>query len=172
MVPIIDIFLILFLAGFVFYGFFFGLIKTIGSIVSFIIGVWAASHFYDLLYQLIEGWVLGYERLGKTLAFIIIFIIVSRVVSILFSLLDSTFNFLSIIPFLKTINRFAGALLGLILGGIVLGLILYFLISFPFIGQWFMNLLSVSKILPYLIKFAGLLAPLIPEIWDRVRAVI
>ena len=42
----LDLALTIILAGFVFYGLFFGLIKTVGSLAGVVIGAWGASRLY------------------------------------------------------------------------------------------------------------------------------
>jgi uncharacterized membrane protein required for colicin V production len=40
------------LLSFVFYGLFFGLIKTVGSLVGIVVGAWLASKYYLQLYPI------------------------------------------------------------------------------------------------------------------------
>jgi len=169
MVPIIDIFLILFLAGFVFYGFFFGLIRTIGSLAGFVAGAWLASHYYLGAYQYIQKFFLGYDSFGKIFTFFVIFLVASKLVSFAFAILDRTFNLISIIPFLSSINKLGGALFGLALGVFALGLIVHFAYGLPLLGGLFGRWLEFSKIMPYIIGFNKLIAPLLPVLIEKAR---
>lgn len=167
-----DAILIITLAGFVFYGLFFGLIRTIGSLAGVIAGAFLASHYYLYAFNLAEDLFFGFDNLGKVLSFIILFTLVNRLVGFLFSFLDKALSILSIIPFLKTINRLAGAVFGFIEGGLVLGLVLYVAARYAIISHWFGGWLVNSILAPFLIKFASVLAPLLPEVLKKLQSLI
>jgi membrane protein required for colicin V production len=169
---IFDAILLIILAGFVFYGLFFGLIRTVGNLAGIIVGVFIAGRFYIPVFYWAEELFFGYDNLGKIITFIVLFTIVNRIVGLVFALIDKSFGLISIIPFLKTINRLGGAALGFIMGGLVLGLILYvasrYVVVDYFIGSWIAN----SKLAPFLVKFAAVLTPLFPEMLKKLKSVI
>jgi membrane protein required for colicin V production len=169
---IFDVVLLIILAGFVFYGLFFGLIRTLGTFLGVLVGAFIASHFYLQVFSWVEPFAFGLNNLGKVVVFLILFSLVSRLTGFVFDLVDRVFDIISIIPFLKTINRLAGAVLGFLTGGLVLGLILYvaarYAIIGNFIGDWLVN----SQIAPKLIKFASILTPLLPEVMKRLQSLI
>jgi len=169
---IVDVILIIILAGFVFYGLFFGLIRTIGSLAGFIIGVWLANLTYLLVFGWLRNLFFGFDNAGKILIFMLVFTLINRLVSFAFAILDRTFDFISIIPFLKTINRLAGAAFGLIEGGLVLGLVLSLLLSYPIIGGWLNSVLARSQIMPYLVAFIEIVKPILPEILKRLKSLL
>ncbi|MFH0840448.1 MAG: CvpA family protein [bacterium] len=169
---ILDVILLLILAGFVFYGLFFGLIKTIGSLAGVLIGAWAASKYHLAFYDFSENIFMGNEGVGKIISFVIVFIIVNRLVGFVFILLDKVFHFLTIIPFLKTINRLAGAALGFFEGGLVLSLFIYVINKYAIIGDWFNNAVAGSKIVPFLMKFNAILEPILPELTKQLNTII
>jgi membrane protein required for colicin V production len=172
MVSLIDIILIIFLAGFIFYGFFFGLIRTVGSLAGVIVGLWGASHYYLPFYEWSENIFLGHPIIGKIISFLILFGAIKTAVSFLFSILDKTFNLLSIIPFLKLFNRIGGAILGFLEGSLLLGVILLVATRYNIFSGLINNLLVGSKIAPIVNKVAGLVVPLIPELLDKVRGMV
>ncbi|MDD5031772.1 MAG: CvpA family protein [Patescibacteria group bacterium] len=169
---IFDIILLIILAGFVFYGLFFGLIRTLGSLVGVIVGAWLASRFYLEVFSWVKDLAFGFNNLGKVVVFIILFALINRLVCFIFVILDRTFDIISIIPFLKTINRLAGAFLGLLMGGLILGLILYVAARYAVLGNFFGNCLANSEVAPRLIKFAGVLTPLLPEVLKKLQSLI
>lgn len=169
MISIIDLILIIILFGFVFYGFFFGLVRTIGSLAGIAIGFWAASHFYLKVFSWINELFFGYDSTGKVIIFLLLFIVVNRLIVLLFSLLNRAFDIISIIPFLKSINRLLGAALGLAVGAAVLGIIVSFAVGLPFLGGWLVKLLVGSKLLPYLFKFVKLFGFLIPAASNKIK---
>lgn len=172
MVPIIDIFLIIFLAGFIFYGLFFGFIRTLGALAGLLGGAFIAVNYHEFAYGLVNRVFFGYAGLGKAIVFLILFTIANRLIVLVFSLINGAFDLVSIIPFLKTINRLVGALFGFLLGVSILGLFLYFVSSQPFLSGWFGKHLIDSKVMPYLGKIIGLIAFLIPGMLEKVNGLI
>ncbi len=169
---IIDVILLLILAGFVFYGLFFGLIRTIGAFFGVLVGVFLASRFYLPVSDWINAVFLGYNNLGKVIVFLILFSLINRLVGFLFFLLDRMFNIISIIPFLKTINRLGGLVLGFITGSLFLGIIIYIISRYAvlenFIGAWLVN----SDFAPFFLKFADYILPLLPEVLKKLQSLI
>lgn len=169
---ILDVILLIFLAGFVFYGLFFGLIRTAGSLLGVIVGALLASRWYLLVFEWAQDLFFGWNNSGKVLTFIILFTIINRLVCFIFAMIDRTFHLISIIPFLKTINRLAGAVLGFILGGLSLGLILYVASRYTIIDSLFGKWMVDSRVAPFLIKFVDVLKPLLPEMLKKLQSLI
>ncbi|MBI2459229.1 MAG: CvpA family protein [Parcubacteria group bacterium] len=165
--PILDIVLIIVLAGFTFYGLFFGLIRTLGSLVGLAAGLWLTVIFYLTVFGWVKNLFFGHELAGKIIVFIVLFTLINRLIGFMFALVDRTFDLLSVIPFLKTINRLAGAALGFVEGGLALGLILLFVSQTALAGR-----LDGSKIVPFLVSFARAVMPLLPGLLDRVKRII
>ncbi|KKQ62039.1 MAG: Colicin V production protein [Parcubacteria group bacterium GW2011_GWE2_38_18] len=166
---IFDIGLIIILAGFVFYGLFFGLIRTIGALLGMLIGIWVAGMYYVTVAGWFKNLFFGYDSVGKLITFLVIFILVSSLIKFAFMMLDKAFDFLAIIPFLKTINRLAGAVFGLVLGGFMLGFVFYIFLGFPIVGTLLGKLSANSKVVPYLLKFVEILKPFLPEVLKRIK---
>lgn len=172
MVPLIDVVLLLIIAGFVFYGLFFGLIRMIGSFVGLVVGAIFASRFYLLVYEFVNPVFFGYENLGKVMTFIILFSILSKLVGFGFYLLEKVFNIIAIIPFLKTFNRLGGAIFGFLVGSLSVGLVLYVSSKYAIITTFFGKWLVMSKLAPLLIFFAKVLLPLLPEVLKKIQGLI
>ena len=164
---ILDIVLIIILAGFVFYGLFFGLIRTLGSLIGVVGGLWFTLIFYLMVFDWVKNLFFGHEFAGKIITFFILFSLVNRLIGFVFALLDRTFDLISVIPFLKTINRLAGAALGFVEGGLVMGLALIFISQTAF-GHWFDN----SKVAPFLINYTQAIMPLLPGFLTRIKGMI
>ncbi|MEK7203232.1 MAG: CvpA family protein [Patescibacteria group bacterium] len=152
---IFDTILIVILAGFVFYGLFFGLIKTFGLFFSVVIGVWVASHYYLTIFDWVKNLFLDHSAIGKIIIFFIIFFIVNRLGNFIFALLNSAFNMISVIPFLKSINQIAGVVLGFLMGSLILGLILAIASHYAGDFAWLKNLLAQSKVAPFLLRIVN-----------------
>ncbi len=170
--PIIDVVLLIILSGFVFYGLFFGLIRTVGTFLGMIIGAVLASR----LYLPVSGWLsnffFGYNNLGKVVVFLILFSLINRLTGFAFYLLDKTFNLISIIPFLKTINRLGGAVLGFLTGSLSIGLVLYVASKYSILESFFGKWLIDSQFSHFFIKFTDFLLPLLPEVLKKIQGLI
>jgi membrane protein required for colicin V production len=172
MVPIIDVVLIIIVAGFVFYGLFFGLIRMIGACFGMIIGAILASRFYLVAYDFVEPFLFGYNNLGKVITFLVLFSLISKLVSFAFYLADRAFSLLTIIPFLKTFNRAGGAIFGFLVGSLSVGLVLYVSSKYAIVDHWFGIWLIDSKVAPVLTGFAKILLPLLPEVLKKLKGLI
>jgi uncharacterized membrane protein required for colicin V production len=172
MLTILDGIFLVILAGFVFYGLFFGLIRTIGTFAGVLLGAVIASRTYLLVFAWIQPVYFGYNNLGKVLTFIIIFSLVNRLVGFLFYLLDRAFHLIAILPFLKTFNRLGGAVLGFFTGSLILGLFIFVIGKYALITHWFGAWLAGSTLAPFFLKVNNLLLPLLPEILVKVKSIL
>lgn len=160
---LVDVILIIMLGGFVLFGLWFGLIHTLGALLGTIAGAYVAGHYFAGIAGVIADKIGGSLPILKVVCFILIFTVVNRLVGFIFYLVEKMFNVISIIPFLKTINRLAGAVLGLAEGVLVLGLILHVAGAVP-LASWFMEkVIGPSEVAQFLIRIARILLPLLPE---------
>lgn len=166
-----DLILCLILMGFVWFGFWHGLIRSLGGIIGIFLAVFIASRWYETVALEILPWLGDNLNLARLIGFILVFFLARFLVNLLIKILDKVFDLLSFIPFLKTINRLAGGFLGLIEGGLILGLILYFSTKFPLGGNW-VDLLSQSGIAMPLINLGQFFAPLLPEALEKIQSLI
>ncbi len=157
-----DIILLVILGGFGLFGLWFGLVHTLGSLIGTAFGVFLAIRFYEVVAQWlinITGW--G-ENICKVVVFIVMFFIINRLMGLAFWLVERVLRIFTGLPFIRSIDRLFGLIFGLLEGGLVLGFIFYFIARFP-VGDWFMGLVSGSKVVPYAVKLANILMPLVPE---------
>lgn len=166
---IFDTILIVVLAGFVFYGLFFGLIRTVGSLAGIIIGAFVASQFYLSVYNWGKDFMFGHDQAGKIICFILLFTVANRLVCFGFALLDKALDVIAIIPFVKTINRLTGAILGLVEGSVALGLVFYYAGQFHILDKLFIKLSAGSKIVPFVVKVAKIFISFLPTIIDKIK---
>ncbi|MDD5043360.1 MAG: CvpA family protein [Patescibacteria group bacterium] len=164
-----DLVLLIILGGFILFGLWFGLIHTLGALVGVIAGSWVATHYYEVVANQL-GWLVGSSNWAKIIIFIMIFIIVTRLVGLAFYLLEKVFNIISIIPFLKTINRLAGGIFGALEGMLVLGTILY--VASKYNLGVLTEQMARSEIAPYLLLVTTILWPLFPELLKKIKSVI
>ncbi len=131
-----DILLLVLLLGFVWNGWRRGAIATFGQLVGIVASFFVARATYGM----ITGWVAvilpGRTEWSHAVAFLIIFIIVNQLCRFIFSFLDALFNILTIIPFLSTINKLLGAVLGIAVGITFIGGAVYTAIFMHIDDRW------------------------------------
>lgn len=167
--PTLDIIILIILGLFILHGWRAGFIGGIGALLGLVAGAWGAGNYYTV----IGAWLAGYmgEAVGNLVAFAVIFILIVRLTGLVFVLIDKIFKIVAIIPFLKTINRLAGTLLGFVEGTIGLGLVLYVAGRLTFSLE-FSTMLLDSKMAPWLVKTATLFVELLPEALKTLESVI
>ncbi len=170
-ITITDLILLLAISGFAFTGFWFGLIHMVGSFVSIVVAALVSGKYFDFVAVKLSFLFGGNENLGRVITFILIFLFVTRIVGLVFWLINKLFNIVAILPFVKSINRLGGAVLGLLEGIILTSLSLYLAVRYP-LGETVTNALSSSKVVEYLLGVANKAAPLLPEVVQKVQAVI
>ncbi len=157
-----DIILLIIIAGFTMFGFWFGLIHTAGSLVGTVAGAYLASRWYEPMGEWLAN-ITGWEgNFPKVIMFITAFFVINRLVGFGFWILEKTTDILTKLPFIRGINRFLGMLLGLFEGILTLGLIFYFIDKVP-LSEHFMGYMAGSLIVPFLVNTAGILIPLLPD---------
>lgn len=160
---VLDLILILIIFVMVAYGFIMGLIEAVGSLAGLVLGAWLGSVFYQDFGNWLAPYLFGRKNLAYVVAFVIIYVFVAKLVGLIFWILNRVFKIIAIIPFLKTINRIAGAVLGLVEAVLILGVILIFLSHFPF-SSWLTSQLARSQLAIWLMAIAKVLAPLLPKL--------
>lgn len=170
--PIIDVILVVILSGFVFYGLFFGLIRSFGVLVGVVVGAVLASRLYLPVSNLIDPVFFGFNNLGKVLVFLVLFSLINRLVGFAFYLVEKVFRLVSIIPFLKTINRLGGAVFGFLAGGLAIGLVLYIISRYTLLDFWLGKWLVNSTVAPMFLKFNDILLPLLPDLLKKLKSLI
>jgi len=170
--PIIDVILIVILAGFVFYGLFFGFIRTLGAFVGLFVAAFVAGRLYLPVSEYADRFFWGYDNLGKAAVFLVLFSLCGKLASLFFYILHKSLSLISIIPFVKTINRLGGLVFGFACGSLVIGLSLHFVSGNVLIGQWLSGWLGNSQFAPFFLKFANVLLPFFPEALGRIKGII
>lgn len=162
-----DLILLLLLFGFVWFGFWNGLIRTLGGILGLILSVFIAGQWYEVVALKLLPFLSDNLSLARLLSFILIFVITQFIVISLLKVINKIFS----LPVLNILNRLGGAIFGLIEGGLILGLALYFSAKLTLIPTWG-ELLNNSNVAPTLISFGKILQPLIPQILKQIQSLI
>jgi len=143
-----DVVIILIVLGSVAAGWKSGLIRSVGNLLADLIALFIAWRVYDPVAGLVEGILHWSENICHVLAFILVFSVASALLLLLVYTIDRVFNWLAIIPFLKTINRAGGAVFGLLRGGLLISIWLFVLTLFP-LWDWLVLQIDGAFLVPY-----------------------
>ncbi len=167
----IDIILLIIIGGFALFGLWFGFVHTLGSLIGTVLGIYLASRFYqpfaDWIVQT-TGWGANFSRI---IMFAIAFIIINRLVGFGFWLLDRFFSLVTHLPFIRSIDRLFGLVLGAFEGIITIGFVIFFIERYP-LSPAFMEKLSVSIVAPFTVGVAAILWPLLPEALKILKSTV
>lgn len=157
-----DLVLLIIIGGFGLFGLWFGFFHTLGSLLGTVLGVYLAGRYYEVMANWlihITGW--G-DNVSKVIMFTLAFIIINRLVGFAFWVCDTFFNVLTRLPFLNSINKLLGGVLGIFEGIVTVGFILYAFEQFPF-SEKIAAAIASSLVAPYALGMISLLLPLLPE---------
>lgn len=132
----LNIILLFVLVFFAFAGFWFGLLHTVGALLGTIAGSFLASRYHDLAAIFLQGKFDLNENTAQVAGFVLVFVLVSRSFGLAIWVVEKFINLSGIVPFFGTLNRVAGAIIGLIEGVLVVGLVLTFSLKFPVMENW------------------------------------
>ncbi|TAL20546.1 CvpA family protein [Patescibacteria group bacterium] len=163
---LLDFILLVLLAGFVLFGLWFGFVHSLGALLGTIVGAMVAGRLYEPVAAWTQGIIPWDQNILRVVAFLILFVVINRLVGLVFYVIERVFKFLSIIPFLSTIDHILGAVLGFIEGVIVLGLTLYVANKFP-VGP-LAAMINASGAAHWLMSAVAALVPLLPKTVQKV----
>lgn len=158
---LVDIVLLLIILSFVGRGWRNGLIETLGELVGAVIAFVAARFFSAGLGQIIVLLMPGRLGLAQFIGFVIVFVLVLRLVGWLFTLADKVFKIVTKLPIISSIDKLAGAILGLLSGFVLVGSSVYVVLSLRLdptlmnwlggstIGRWTMS--AFTSVLSFLL---------------------
>ena len=153
---LLDIIILICLILALIHGIIKGFISQAISLISIIVGVWAASHFSDLVYQWLATHITGSEQTLKIAAFAIIFVIVIVALTLIGKLLEKVIELIM----LGWLNRLLGGVFAVAKWLLIMGVIT---IGFNYLNETF-NLitsetLAQSQLYQMLNDIAGFIFP-------------
>ena len=160
--PVGDIVIVVVIALFAISGFKSGLIKTLGSLLGTVLGVFVAGHYYAPLTEVLikfTGWSPNFVRI---VVFLLLFIISNRLIGLLFWFINKVTGLITRLPFLSTVDHILGALVGVVEGTLIVGIAIFFITLYP-PSPSFMTKLCESKLAPKTVSAASFLWPLLPK---------
>lgn len=117
---IVDIILIVLIVGAAINGFIKGFFVELASIVSLILGIWAAVEFSSLVQQWLSKYLTWSHDSMRLAAFILIFVFVVIVVHLIATLTEKFVHAIA----LGIFSRFAGAIIGALKAAFVLSILM------------------------------------------------
>lgn len=158
---LIDYILLAIIAGFTWIGLWSGFIHTLGSFLGVFLGAALAARYYIPIAGAWDWVFFGNEKISQIVIFIFIFILISRAVGLIFWLANKIFGVIKLFPFLGSLNRLLGAVLGFLEGVLILATVI-FLISKYQISPEFTGQLKDSSVTQILLTMAAVIKPLMP----------
>lgn len=137
-----------------------GIIKSLGGILSIVVGFYGAS----LFYQKVSIWLQGLSSIftgtiANIIGFILLFIVINRLFMLLVNILDKIFS----LPIIGFFNKLLGAIFGFLAGALIVGIFVLMLSSFSTNDvPYFEN----SKVVPTVNKIIDFVKPLIPKTFN------
>lgn len=157
---LMDLIVVVLLGGFVLFGLWFGFVHTLGALAGTVLGAFLAGAFYDPVASFLSGR-LGWDlNLMRVVSFLVLFVLINRLIGLGFYVVEKVFRFISILPFVRTIDHILGMILGFFEGVLVIGLTLIVAERFPF-GS-LVSMIASSAVAAWLMKTASILLPLLP----------
>lgn len=166
-----DISLIGIIGLFALTGFRLGAIHTLGSVIGTILGVYLASRYYEPMAAFIVAHTGWGGNLPNVIMFVIAFIVINRLVGVVFWFISRVFKLITKLPFISSIDKLIGLLLGVLEGVITIGVIIYFVERFP-ISKKLMEMIATSNIAEQIRKIANLFIPLLPEGMKLIKSTV
>ena len=159
----IDLVLLVVVGAFVLYGFFFGLVRTLGSLVGTIVAIIFTDRLVDPAFHTF-GFLFGNGTVARVIIFLLIFFVVSRLVGLVFWFVEKIWGVVSWIPFAKTIDRVLGGLFGFVEGVLIVGLVLFFALN-TLPASTMKSMTQTSKTATYLTQTASAMKSFLPASW-------
>lgn len=161
MFSLLDVIIILIVFAFTVAGWLLGFFHTLGALIGTAAGAYVSSRVGIPLGEWIGGQI-GAKVAVTIIAFLLVFLIVSRLVGFVFWLIERAFKLLSVLPFLKTINRLLGATLGFAEGLLVIASVVY-VAKLVFPDESIAAVVDSSKVAVWMLATFTFILSLLPE---------
>lgn len=165
---LIDVILLVLLGAFVMYGLWFGLIHALGSLVGAVAGTFIAGVLHVSVGEFLSSF-FGSPATMKIISFLIIFFVISKLTGFFFHYLSKVFDLVTHLPFIHSIDRLFGGIIGFFEGVLVIGLAL-FVISKYQLNPGLTAMLDNAKLIPWFINASALIQPFLPRAIKGLRS--
>lgn len=165
---IIDIALLILIISFVISGYSFGLIRSVGSFIGTITGIYLASQWYGRVAEYLQPIFFDNANLSKVLCFLLVLALVDVVITIVFYMIHRVIGWL---PIIKGLNNIGGSIFGFLKGAISVSIFVYIINLFP-IWPFLVNQIESSLVAPHLISVIAKIMPFLPSVMDGIKSVL
>ncbi len=165
-----DYILLAIIAVFTWIGFWSGFIRSLGRLLGLFLGAALASRYYLVLAPEWTWIFFDNKTVTEIAVFIIIFTLVSRGIGLVFWLLDKIFNVIRFFPFLTTINRLLGGIIGLLEGILSVGLVLFLLTKYQ-VSPELAGKIETSVIADTILAMSFIVQPFLAEAFRNLPIV-
>jgi len=168
---IVDVVLIIIIMGFGLAGLWFGLVRTVISLLGSVLGIYLGARYYAPVADWLiatTGW---NPNISRVVIFVISFILINRAVALAFWLLNKVITIITHLPIIRGVDRLLGLAFGLLEGSLVLSVFFYFIARYP-LGQNFMNAVGESQVVAFLNKISAVVVPLLPDALKMMQSTI
>ena len=155
---IVDYIIIAVLIIFFLKGFKVGIIGSLGWLIGFAVGVWAAGKYVQPVTVWLDQW-LHNPALSAVVGFVGVVLVVMVIVGVFFWIANKIVNF---VPFVGLVNRLLGGVLGIIEGALLIGLALWFILALPLNNQYSESVKN-STLSDSLVNASGWARMLLPD---------
>ncbi len=152
------------------FGAWFGFFHTLGSLVGTVVGTFVGGWLHIPLGNWLAG-IFGNSQWVYIISFAVIFMVMSRLVGFGFHLLDTSFQIVTRLPFLSSVDKILGAVVGFFEGVLVIGLLLYVASRYE-LGAWMTHAFATSTVAPWFLNSSAVLQPLFPQALKELRSII
>ena len=159
---IFDVVLIVIIMGFGLAGLWFGLVRTVISLLGSVLGIYLGARYYAPVADWLittTGW---NPNISRIVIFVIAFILINRAVALVFWLFNKFITIITHLPLIRLVDRLLGLAFGLLEGSLILAVFFYFVVRYP-LGQNFMNAVGGSQVVGFLNKISSVIVPLLPD---------
>ncbi len=142
---------LLIIAGlFIISGLYYGFIRTVGSLIGMVGGILVAVFAIEWL----DGfWSISSHPILQIVLFLLIMGLASQLIGWIFELIDRAYKLLTIIPFLSSINKLLGGIMGAIEAFVVLSGIIYY--ATTYLGDGILKTAILSSQMVAWLSFAS-----------------
>lgn len=126
---LVDIVLLLIILSFVGRGWRNGLVETLGELIGEVIAFVVARMFSSTIGGVVTVFLPGRPGLAEFIGFVLIFTVVLRIVGWLFAWVDRVLKIVTKLPILSSIDKIAGAILGIFTGLLLVGSSVYVVLT-------------------------------------------
>lgn len=120
-----DLVIAIIIFAFLFYGFFFGFVHTLITLIGAVAGIYVATHLVDPIQNFLS-FIFGTGMIGKVILFILIYILTVKLLGVIFWVIDRIWGIFKWIPFAGLVDKLLGLVLGFLEGVVVVAAIIYY----------------------------------------------